>query len=200
VEGLSEHAVTSAEDVIRYLEDGSRARATAETKMNSQSSRSHAVFTLVLKQTRFLYDGGSATEERVSRIRLVDLAGSERADVSGTTGARLREGSNINKSLTTLGRVIESLVGGNSVVPYRDSVLTYLLKESLGGNSKTAMIACISPANYDETLSTLRYADSAKRITTRAVANKDIKLEAEKVNSFSAPDIAMILTTGQASC
>lgn len=180
IEGLSEHTVTSTADVLRYLEAGGRARATAETKMNAQSSRSHAVFTVVLKQTRFLYDDGTATEERVSRIRLVDLAGSERADVSGTSGARLREGSNINKSLSTLGRVIEALVAGSFVVPYRDSVLTYLLKESLGGNSKTAMIACVAPANYDETLSTLRYADSAKRITTRAVANKDIRVDAEK--------------------
>src|SRR5690606_38116597 len=116
---------------------------------------------------------------------LVDLAGSERANATGATGVRLREGSNINKSLTTLGRVIAALAeasnkGSSSkknkdVVPYRDSVLTWLLKDSLGGNSMTAMIAAISPAdiNWDETLSTLRYADSAKRIKNHAVVNED---------------------------
>jgi len=119
----------------------------------------------------------------------VDLAGSERANSTGATGARLREGSNINKSLTTLGRVIAALAddppqkrGGRKkeVVPYRDSILTWLLKDSLGGNSKTAMIACISPSDYDETLSTLRYADQAKRIRTRAVVNQDHLSSAER--------------------
>ena len=110
----------------------------------------------------------------------MDLAGSERANSTGATGARLREGSNINKSLTTLGRVIATLSDENvrrrmrkDVVPYRDSILTWLLKDSLGGNSKTAMIACISPTDYDETLSTLRYADQAKRIRTSATVNED---------------------------
>jgi kinesin family member 1 len=134
-------------------------------------------------------------EELIFILSLVDLAGSERATSTGATGTRLREGGNINKSLTTLGRVIACLAdsekGRNNkeVVPYRDSVttlpnfmqifkqlkvLTYLLKDSLGGNSKTAMIACVSPAdnNYDETLSTLRYADAAKRIRTKAVINE----------------------------
>lgn len=117
----------------------------------------------------------------------MDLAGSERANATGASGQRLREGSNINKSLTTLGRVIAALAessksGGRKkdVVPYRDSVLTYLLKESLGGNSKTAMIACISPTDYDETLSTLRYADQAKQIRTRAVVNQDSLSSAER--------------------
>jgi kinesin family protein 1 len=106
--------------------------------------------------------------EKVSRISLVDLAGSERANATGATGTRLKEGALINKSLTTLGRVISALAGQSSggrsnksaadKVPYRDSVLTWLLKDSLGGNSKTAMIAAISPADYEETLSTLRYA------------------------------------------
>ncbi|CAJ0762851.1 23428_t:CDS:2, partial [Entrophospora sp. SA101] len=116
---------------------------------------------------------------------LVDLAGSERANSTGATGARLKEGANINKSLTTLGKVISALAEqssgggkkgskkGDSFVPYRDSVLTWLLKDSLGGNSKTAMIAAISPADYDETLSTLRYADAAKRIKNKAVVNED---------------------------
>jgi kinesin family member 1 len=139
--------------------------------------------------------------------RLVDLAGSERASTSGATGTRLREGGNINKSLTTLGRVISSLADVEAaefkgqrkkelVIPYRDSVspslaqlikvLTYLLRDSLGGNSKTAMIACISPAdiNYEETMSTLRYADAAKRIKTRAIVNQ--------TNDISALELEML--------
>ncbi|XP_070548826.1 kinesin-like protein KIF13B [Ptychodera flava] len=119
--------------------------------------------------------------EKVSKLSLVDLAGSERAQKSGATGERLKEGSNINKSLTTLGLVILALadqsVGKHKqkFVPYRDSVLTWLLKECLGGNSKTVMCATISPAadNFDETLSTLRYADRAKRIVNHAVINED---------------------------
>lgn len=118
---------------------------------------------------------------------MVDLAGSERANSTGATGQRLKEGANINKSLTTLGKVIAALATasqaegkkgkkkGDDFVPYRDSVLTWLLKDSLGGNSKTAMIAAISPADvqYEETLSTLRYADQAKKIKNKAVINED---------------------------
>lgn len=111
----------------------------------------------------------------------MDLAGSERQASTGATGARLREGANINKSLTTLGKVIAALASASNDkkrnkddhIPYRDSVLTWLLKESLGGNSKTAMIAAISPADYEETLSTLRYADAAKKIKTHAIVNED---------------------------
>uniref|UniRef100_A0A060SWN0 Kinesin-like protein n=1 Tax=Blastobotrys adeninivorans TaxID=409370 RepID=A0A060SWN0_BLAAD len=187
VEDLSEFTVKNYNQVLKYMTQGNKARATASTKMNDASSRSHAVFTLVVKQVHFDPDS-DATEEKVSRIRLVDLAGSERATTSGATGARLREGSNINKSLTTLGRVIASLAASSamakssspSVIPYRDSVLTWLLKDSLGGNSKTAMVACISPTDYEETLSTLRYADQAKRIRTRAVINQDIVSGADR--------------------
>lgn len=137
--------------------------------MNETSSRSHAIFTLLLTQRRLDTEIGIAGE-KVSRISLVDLAGSERANATGATGTRLKEGALINKSLTTLGRVIAALAAASSAgtgkkamaaadkVPYRDSVLTWLLKDSLGGNSKTAMIAAISPADYEETLSTLRYA------------------------------------------
>ncbi|GMK54644.1 hypothetical protein CspeluHIS016_0112300 [Cutaneotrichosporon spelunceum] len=149
--------------------------------------------------------------EKVSKISLVDLAGSERQASTGATGTRLKEGANINKSLTTLGKVIAALANASEgkgrkkkeeFVPYRDSVLTWLLKESLGGNSKTAMIAAISPADYDETLSTLRYADAAKRIRTHAVVNEDpnaklireLKEELEllrgKVSSVSAGGIS----------
>ncbi len=153
--------------------------------MNETSSRSHAVITLVLTQRKF--DPDTKLEaEKVSRISLVDLAGSERANSTGATGARLKEGANINRSLTTLGKVIAALAQASaepakgqkrkaldSFVPYRDSVLTWLLKDSIGGNSKTAMIAAISPADYEETLSTLRYADQAKKIKNKAVVNED---------------------------
>jgi TolA-binding protein len=123
-------------------------------------------------------------------MRLVDLAGSERAKSTEATGQRLKEGGQINKSLTTLGRVIAALAGPKrpngkgrrprEVVPFRDSVLTWLLKDSLGGNSKTAMVACIAPSDYDETLSTLRYADQAKRIRTRASVNQDCMSAAQR--------------------
>lgn len=115
----------------------------------------------------------------MSKLSLVDLAGSERAQKTGAVGERLKEGSNINKSLTTLGLVISALAEQDSAsskfVPYRDSVLTWLLKDNLGGNSKTVMLATVSPSadNYDETLSTLRYADRAKRIICHAVVNED---------------------------
>jgi hypothetical protein len=170
---------------------GDSSRTTASTKMNDTSSRSHAVFTIMLKQIHHDYHSDETTE-RLARIRLVDLAGSERAKATEATGQRLREGSNINKSLTTLGRVIAALADprhsrihnphrkNRDVVPYRDSILTWLLKDSLGGNSKTAMIACIAPSDYDETLSTLRYADQAKHIRTTAVVNQDHVSSAEK--------------------
>jgi kinesin family protein 1 len=156
--------------------------------MNETSSRSHAIFTLFLTSNRFDSTSNLSTE-KAARISLVDLAGSERANSTGATGARLKEGANINRSLTTLGKVIAGLAEQSQhsesgktnkkkakdgvFIPYRDSVLTYLLKDSLGGNSKTAMIAAISPADYDETLSTLRYADQAKRIKNKAVVNED---------------------------
>jgi len=149
--------------------------------MNDTSSRSHAVFSLILTQRRHDVETGMDTE-KVSKISLVDLAGSERANSTGAVGARLKEGAEINRSLSTLGRVISALAElstgkgkKDAVVPFRDSVLTWLLKDALGGNSRTAIIATISPAdvNYDETLSTLRYADSAKRIKTHAIVNED---------------------------
>ena len=192
IKDLTEMTVKSYQDLMRYMRLGDIQRTTASTKMNDTSSRSHAVFTIVLKQIHHDLSTDSTTE-RLARIRLVDLAGSERAKATEATGARLREGSNINKSLTTLGRVIAALAdprhgrlhtGGKGrskdVVPYRDSILTWLLKDSLGGNSKTAMIACIAPADYDETLSTLRYADQAKRIRTRAIVNQDSVSSAER--------------------
>ncbi|KAK6348947.1 Kinesin [Orbilia blumenaviensis] len=185
IKDLTEVPVKSLQEVLKYLRLGDTSRSVAATKMNDMSSRSHAVFTLILKQMYHDMERDETTE-RLARIRLVDLAGSERAKSTEATGQRLREGSNINKSLTTLGRVIAALAeSGNNprrkdVVPYRDSVLTWLLKDSLGGNSKTAMIACISPTDYDETLSTLRYADQAKNIQLRAVINQDQRSSAAR--------------------
>ncbi|XP_068093045.1 kinesin-like protein KIF13A isoform X2 [Hyperolius riggenbachi] len=180
VDGLSQLAVTTFEDIESLMSEGNKSRTVAATNMNEESSRSHAVFTIIVTQTLYDHQSGNSGE-RVSRVSLVDLAGSERVSKTGAAGERLKEGSNINKSLTTLGLVISSLAdqaagkGKNKFVPYRDSVLTWLLKDNLGGNSKTAMIATISPAadNYEETLSTLRYADRAKRIVNHAVVNED---------------------------
>ncbi|KFY30837.1 hypothetical protein V493_01606 [Pseudogymnoascus sp. VKM F-4281 (FW-2241)] len=190
IKDLTDAPVKSISEIMRYMKMGDLSRTTASTKMNDTSSRSHSVFTIMLKQIHHDMDTDETTE-RTARIRLVDLAGSERAKATEATGTRLREGSNINKSLTTLGRVIAALADpknsrhgaskrNKDIVPYRDSILTWLLKDSLGGNSKTAMIACIAPADYDETLSTLRYADQAKRIRTRAKVNQDHVSAAER--------------------
>ncbi|KAL6447858.1 hypothetical protein ACFW04_000152 [Cataglyphis niger] len=181
VEDLSKLAVLSYEDIHDLIDEGNKARTVAATNMNETSSRSHAVFTIFFTQQQQDCATGLMTE-KVSKISLVDLAGSERADSTGAKGTRLKEGANINKSLTTLGKVISALAEiatkkkkKADFIPYRDSVLTWLLRENLGGNSKTAMIAAISPAdiNYDETLSTLRYADRAKQIVCKAVVNED---------------------------
>lgn len=183
VDNLEKMAVCNYKDIFDLMDAGNKARTVAATNMNSTSSRSHAVFTIVLTQK--LHDLQTNLDaEKVSKISLVDLAGSERANSTGAEGQRLKEGANINKSLTTLGLVISKLAdeaskkkvkNARSVVPYRDSVLTWLLRENLGGNSKTAMIAALSPAdvNFDETLSTLRYADRAKQIVCRAKVNED---------------------------
>ncbi|XP_018403946.1 PREDICTED: kinesin-like protein unc-104 isoform X1 [Cyphomyrmex costatus] len=182
VEDLSKLAVLSYEDIHDLIDEGNKARTVAATNMNETSSRSHAVFTIFFTQQQQDSITGLMTE-KVSKISLVDLAGSERADSTGAKGTRLKEGANINKSLTTLGKVISALAEIAATkkkkkadfIPYRDSVLTWLLRENLGGNSKTAMIAAVSPAdiNYDETLSTLRYADRAKQIVCKAVVNED---------------------------
>ncbi|XP_041647218.1 kinesin-like protein KIF1A isoform X3 [Cheilinus undulatus] len=187
VEDLSKLAVTSYTDIQDLMDSGNKARTVAATNMNETSSRSHAVFNIIFTQKRHDAETDN-TSEKVSKVSLVDLAGSERADSTGAKGTRLKEGANINKSLTTLGKVISALAevdsGSNknkkkkkveSFIPYRDSVLTWLLRENLGGNSRTAMVAALSPAdiNYDETLSTLRYADRAKQIRCNAVINED---------------------------
>ncbi|NXN16315.1 KI16B protein, partial [Indicator maculatus] len=184
VEDLSKHLVQNYADVEELMDAGNLNRTTAATGMNDVSSRSHAIFTINFTQAKF---DSEMPCETVSKIHLVDLAGSERADATGATGVRLKEGGNINKSLVTLGNVISALADLSQeatnplskkkqvFVPYRDSVLTWLLKDSLGGNSKTIMIATISPAdiNYGETLSTLRYANRAKNIINKPTINED---------------------------
>lgn len=185
VQDLTSHPVSDYASIETLLEEGSAMRMTAATQMNSVSSRSHAIVTVKLTQAKFCENIPSET---ISKVNLVDLAGSERVALSGATGTRLKEGSNINKSLVTLGLIISALAenslankNGGKVprrqmfVPYRDSVLTWLLKDSIGGNSKTVMIATVSPADihYGETLSTLRYASRARKIVNKPVVNED---------------------------
>uniref|UniRef100_A0A8C2JS39 Kinesin-like protein n=1 Tax=Cyprinus carpio TaxID=7962 RepID=A0A8C2JS39_CYPCA len=184
---------------VTWLELGNKQRATAATGMNDKSSRSHSVFTLVMMQTKTEFVEEEEHDHCItSRINLVDLAGSERCTSAQTSGDRLREGASINKSLLTLGKVISALseqaqTRKKVFTPYRESVLTWLLKESLGGNSKTSMIATLSPAasNMDESLSTLRYAQQARMIINIAKVNEDtnaklireLKAEVEKLRA-----------------
>ncbi|KAF8403419.1 hypothetical protein HHK36_011522 [Tetracentron sinense] len=176
VENLRELEVTSARDVIQQLVQGAANRKVAATNMNRASSRSHSVFTCVIESK---WESQGVTHHRFSRLNLVDLAGSERQKSSGAEGERLKEATNINKSLSTLGLVIMNLVNmsnGKSLhVPYRDSKLTFLLQDSLGGNSKTIIIANITPSNCCslETLSTLKFAQRAKFIKNNAIVNED---------------------------
>ena len=172
VAGITELHVTTAHDLLEKLERGSISRTTASTLMNSESSRSHAIFSLVLEQTR-----EDAT--LVSKFHFVDLAGSERLKRTKAVGDRLKEGININCGLLALGNVISALGDpkrSSGHIPYRDSKLTRLLQDSLGGNSRTLMIACVSPAdiNFEETLNTLRYADRARKIKNKPIVNLDL--------------------------
>uniref|UniRef100_A0A8C1JGW0 Kinesin family member 14 n=1 Tax=Cyprinus carpio TaxID=7962 RepID=A0A8C1JGW0_CYPCA len=199
VADLSTNVVTSYADIKTWLELGNKQRATAATGMNDKSSRSHSVFTLVMMQTKTEFVEEEEHDHCItSRINLVDLAGSERCTSAQTSGDRLREGASINKSLLTLGKVISALseqaqTRKKVFTPYRESVLTWLLKESLGGNSKTTMIATLSPAasNMDESLSTLRYAQQARMIINIAKVNEDtnaklireLKAEVEKLRA-----------------
>ncbi|XP_055498421.1 kinesin-like protein KIF14 isoform X3 [Leucoraja erinacea] len=207
VADLSLNVVTSYADIHGWLELGNKQRATAATGMNEKSSRSHSVFTLVMTQTKTEFVAEQEHEHSVtSRINLVDLAGSERCFTSQTSGNRLKEGVSINKSLFTLGKVISALseyfqAKKKVFIPYRESVLTWLLKDSLGGNSKTAMIATISPSasNVEETLSTLRYAKQARQIINVAKVNedssarliRDLKLEIEKLKAVQMSSLGM---------
>ncbi|KFB41341.1 AGAP003323-PA-like protein [Anopheles sinensis] len=164
-------------EVPELLEQGAKNRMVGATLMNIESSRSHSIFTISLEQMSTSVTGDGAAIKR-GKLNLVDLAGSERQSKTGATGERLKEATKINLSLSALGNVISALVDGKTKhIPYRDSKLTRLLQDSLGGNTKTLMIACISPAsyNYDETLSTLRYASRAKNIANKPRVNEDPK-------------------------
>lgn len=180
VEGLAELVVKDASDVLRLIYQGNAVRHVGATQMNDQSSRSHSVFTIKVEQKIVTELSESRQRQQMikAKINLVDLAGSERASKTQATGQTLKEGANINKSLLTLGNVINQLSEGmkkNKVIPYRESKLTRLLQESLGGNAATIMIASISPAdyNYAETVSTLKYANRAKSIENAVVRNED---------------------------
>ncbi|KAL7104710.1 hypothetical protein ACP275_07G001000 [Erythranthe tilingii] len=176
VENLTEHSVRTVNDVLQLLQQGAANRKIAATHMNSESSRSHSVFTCVIESR---WEKDSMAHLRFGRLNLVDLAGSERQKSSGAEGDRLKEAANINKSLSTLGLVIMSLVdlaqGKHRHVPYRDSRLTFLLQDSLGGNSKTTIIANVSSSicSANETLSTLKFAQRAKLIQNNAKINED---------------------------
>ncbi|XP_073727255.1 kinesin family member 4 isoform X4 [Misgurnus anguillicaudatus] len=172
--GLTEKEVSTAHEMVGCLELGNSARTVGSTAMNAASSRSHAIFTISLEQRR----KGDKSDIMISKLHLVDLAGSERQKKTKAEGDRLKEGISINRGLLSLGNVISAL-GDESkkgtFVPYRDSKLTRLLQDSLGGNSHTLMIACISPAdsNIEETINTLRYADRARKIKNKPILNVD---------------------------
>ena len=172
VDGASERYVGCTNDVLALLEVGSENRAVAATNMNEHSSRSHSIFILTINQTN-KQQGFS----KIGKLYLVDLAGSEKISKTGATGHTLEEAKNINKSLTTLGRVINSLTDGKSThIPYRESKLTRVLQESLGGNSKTCLIITCSPSIYNESesLSTLRFGERAKKIKNKPKINKEV--------------------------
>ncbi|XP_030523084.1 kinesin-like protein KIN-12D isoform X2 [Rhodamnia argentea] len=213
VENLSEFEVQTVTDILKLLTEGSSNRKVAATNMNRESSRSHSVFTCVIESR---WEKDSATNLRFARLNLVDLAGSERQKTSGAEGDRLKEAANINKSLSTLGHVIMVLVdvanGKPRHVPYRDSRLTFLLQDSLGGNSKTIIIANISPSisSSAETLNTLKFAQRAKLIQNNAVVNEDstgdvialqnqIRLLKEELSALKCHNISRSLSFGTTS-
>lgn len=173
VQNLTKHTVQNSSECEELLKIGSQNRMVGATLMNATSSRSHSIFTINLEQI-----DEQKTSIKKGKLNLVDLAGSERQNKTGATGDRLKEATKINLSLSALGNVISALVDGKTKhIPYRDAKLTRLLQDSLGGNTRTLMIACISPSeyNYDETLSTLRYASRAKNIHNKPKINEDPK-------------------------
>uniref|UniRef100_A0A7S4SDZ2 Kinesin motor domain-containing protein n=1 Tax=Alexandrium monilatum TaxID=311494 RepID=A0A7S4SDZ2_9DINO len=175
VSGVKQLDVKRPSELLRCLEKGAVFRTTASTNMNEQSSRSHAIFTVTMEQR-----SRTSGETLIAKVRFADLAGSERAKKTGTVGERFREGVNINQGLLALGNVISALGDpklNRSHVPYRDSKLTRLLQDSLGGNSRTMMIACVSPADvhFSETLNTLKYANRAKNIKNKVTVNLSVK-------------------------
>jgi len=175
VKDLTIHQVNTLDEMRKIMEIGNQSRTVGATSMNQDSSRSHSIFTLYVEASEEI-DGKSRYTS--AKLSLVDLAGSERATKTNAKGDRLKEGTMINLSLSALGNVIQALVDGKSKhIPYRDSKLTRLLQDSLGGNTKTLMIAAVSPSNsnYEETISTLRYANRAKNIKNKPKINMDEK-------------------------
>ena len=180
VQGLSKHPVDSYEAIAQKMDEGQMNRSIGSTLMNQTSSRAHTIITIEFKS---ILQTEGRKKEKLSVINLVDLAGSEKSKATGAEGQRLKEGCAINKSLTVLGNCISVLAdkaigkAKNTVVPYRDSNLTRILQNALGGNSKTIMICAISPSavNYEESMSTLRYADRAKKIQNKAVINESVQ-------------------------
>ncbi|OIT33598.1 phragmoplast orienting kinesin 2 [Nicotiana attenuata] len=211
VENLSEFEVQTVGDILRLLTQGSLNRKVASTNMNRESSRSHSVFTCIIESR---WEKNSTDNFRFARLNLVDLAGSERQKTSGAEGERLKEAASINRSLSVLGHVIMVLVdvanGRPRHVPYRDSRLTFLLQDSLGGNSKTMIIANVSPSICcaAETLNTLKFAQRAKLIQNNAVVNEDssadvtalkhqIRLLKEELSSLKRQNVSRALSFGQ---
>lgn len=172
VTNLHSQTCQSSEDMLKAMRTGNHNRTTGATNMNEHSSRSHAIFQIVIEMAET-----DSKSIKVGKLNLVDLAGSERQSKTGATGDRLKEATKINKALSSLGNVIYALAENSAHIPYRDSKLTRLLQDSLGGNSKTIMIANVGPAsmNYDETIITLRYAYRAKSIKNKPIKNEDIK-------------------------
>lgn len=171
VSELSDRIVTNRQDLLEQLKEGNKYRTTGATNMNATSSRSHAVFTIRIEQQ----SSSDPEDTKCSSLHLIDLAGSERLKKTGAEGKRKEEGVQINLGLLALGNVISSLSDNLQHIPYRDSKLTRILKDSLGGNSHTLMIACVSPAdtNFEESLNTLRYADRARKIKNKPIINRD---------------------------
>jgi len=175
IKDLLSFVTKSVKEIEHVMNVGNQNRSVGATNMNEHSSRSHAIFVITVECSEDGLDGKNHI--RVGKLNLVDLAGSERQSKTGATGERLKEATKINLSLSALGNVISALVGGTGHIPYRDSKLTRLLEDSLGGNAKTVMVANIGPAsyNFDETLTTLRYANRAKNIKNKPKINEDPK-------------------------
>ncbi|KAL0239027.1 hypothetical protein PCE1_004718 [Barthelona sp. PCE] len=175
VQDLTAVVVSSAEEIHDVLNRGAASRSVGATNMNATSSRSHSIFSITVETCET--DDKGNDQFRAGKLNLVDLAGSERVGKTGATGERLKEANNINFALLALGNVIGALVSRSKHIPYRDSKLTRLLQDSLGGNAKTCMVATLGPAdwNYDETTSTLRYATRAKKIKNKPKINEDPK-------------------------
>ena len=212
VVGLSEWPVSSFEEINKAMVAANERRSVASTEMNATSSRAHTVVIISYSQKELHARGRGKHTVKSAKMNLVDLAGSERQAKSGAAGDRLKEGAMINLSLTTLGKVITALaeactnprasIARAIVIPYRDSKLTTILQDALGGNSKTVMICALSPAdsNYDETLSTLRYADRAKMIKNRVTVNQEakqdfveeLKMETQKLKAALMKEQALL--------